>query len=409
MKLTPMVAVALVAMIAAPVQAADQTILGSSLQVKNPGTQYKRKVVVKAKEKASPNTIVGNPVMNGATLNIIVQGGTPSQQTITLPAANWSGDAVKGYKYKDSKRAVSPVKTARLRKSGSGLVSFQAQLDARVATTEFPIAQEVTVLPPNPGTSGCVLLTISGGGDSYSVKFTGGQIINKGAAEYSHKKVTTEGTCVPSCSDGDQNGNETDVDCGGSCPGCGTGESCTVAGDCASGVCSSGTCQAATCTDGAQNGDETDVDCGGSCPANCVIDQGCDGNDDCQSNHCSGNLCKCPNNLYTFTVASNVGGAFDSAEWPGGQTAQTAVAGCNVTINRPNENIDQVCSIADPFSVAGFNGYSNCFGTGGEDGDGCAPLSCPPFGIGSCCDGRPSCSAALNGSGSANYFVQCLE
>lgn len=411
MKLSPMVAVALAALIAAPAYAADQTILGSSLQVKNPGTQYKRKVVVKAKEKASPNTIVGNPVANGATLTINVQGGTVSQQVITLPASNWSGDAVKGYKYKDSKRALSPVKSARLKKSGSGLVSFQAQLDARVATTDFPVAQEVTVLPPNPGTDGCVLLAIGGGGDSYSVKFApgNGTVINKGAAEYTHKKVTTEGTCVASCSDGDLNGNETDVDCGGSCPGCGTGDDCNTASDCASGVCTSGTCAAATCTDGAQNGDETDVDCGGSCPADCAIDQGCGGDNDCQSAHCSGNLCKCPNNLYTFTVTSNVGGAFDSAEWPGGQTAQTAVTGCNVTINRPNDNIDLVCSLAAPYSVASFNGYSNCFGTGGEDGDGCAPLSCPFAGVGSCCNGRPSCSVATNGSGSSNYFVQCLE
>lgn len=48
----------------------------------------------------------------------------------------------------------------------------------------------------------------------------------------------------PTCSDGIQNGDETGVDCGGSCPPC-----------------------APTCSDGIQNGDETGVDCGGSsCP-----------------------------------------------------------------------------------------------------------------------------------------------
>jgi hypothetical protein len=408
MKLIPLAVIALGAFIAAPVQAADQTILGSKLQVKDPGTQYQRRVQVKAREKASPNTIVGNPTVSGATLTIRVDGGSMSQQTIALPASNWSGDATKGFKYKDGPRALSPVKSARLSKSPSGAVSLQVQLDARVATTQYPVAQEVNVLPPNPGTDGCALLTI-GGGDSYSVKFVGGQIINKGAQMYLHKKVTTEGTCVPTCSDGDQNGDETDIDCGGSCSGCATGDTCSVASDCASGVCTSGTCQGPLCTDGAQNGDETDIDCGGSCPADCVIDQGCGGSTDCQSGLCSGSLCKCPNNLYTFTVTSNVGGAFDSAEWPGGQTAQTAATGCNVTINRPNDNIDLVCSLADPFSVASFSGYSSCVGTGGEDGDGCAPLSCPLGGIGSCCDGRPSCSVATNGSGSSNYFVQCLQ
>jgi hypothetical protein len=51
---------------------------------------------------------------------------------------------------------------------------------------------------------------------------------------------------APSCSDGAQNGMETGVDCGGSCPN----------------ACPS-------CSDGAQNGTETGVDCGGSCPNTC--------------------------------------------------------------------------------------------------------------------------------------------
>jgi hypothetical protein len=72
----------------------------------------------------------------------------------------------------------------------------------------------------------------------------------------------------PTCSDGVQNGTETDVDCGGgSCAACDDGESCAVNGDCTSGLCSGGVCTAAsTCSDGVQNGDETGVDCGGSCP-----------------------------------------------------------------------------------------------------------------------------------------------
>jgi hypothetical protein len=50
--------------------------------------------------------------------------------------------------------------------------------------------------------------------------------------------------CPPStCADGTQNGDETGVDCGGSCSAC------------------------PTCADGTQNGDETGVDCGGSCTA----------------------------------------------------------------------------------------------------------------------------------------------
>src|SRR5437868_1759247 len=44
------------------------------------------------------------------------------------------------------------------------------------------------------------------------------------------------------------------------------GASCRVGSDCVSEVCSvEGICQAPTCADGTHNGDETNVDCGGTC------------------------------------------------------------------------------------------------------------------------------------------------
>jgi hypothetical protein len=56
------------------------------------------------------------------------------------------------------------------------------------------------------------------------------------------------GTCAPpTCSDHVQNGSETGIDCGGTCPPC------------------AGTTPP-RCDDGVQNGNETGVDCGGSCP-----------------------------------------------------------------------------------------------------------------------------------------------
>ncbi len=52
---------------------------------------------------------------------------------------------------------------------------------------------------------------------------------------------------VPSCSDGEQNGGETDVDCGGSCPACAGGKACALDRDCASfGACDGLRCRAAT-------------------------------------------------------------------------------------------------------------------------------------------------------------------
>ncbi|CAF4081891.1 unnamed protein product, partial [Adineta steineri] len=68
------------------------------------------------------------------------------------------------------------------------------------------------------------------------------------------------------CNDTIKNNGETDVDCGGSnCSPCGTGKACSGAGDCASKSCASGTCKDKTCFDGLMDGDETDIDCGGSC------------------------------------------------------------------------------------------------------------------------------------------------
>ena len=82
---------------------------------------------------------------------------------------------------------------------------------------------------------------------------------------------------TPTCTDGIQNGDETGVDCGGSCPNaCPQEPTCTDGiqnGD-ETGVDCGGSCPnscptTSTCTDGIQNGDETGVDCGGSCPNNC--------------------------------------------------------------------------------------------------------------------------------------------
>ncbi len=50
-------------------------------------------------------------------------------------------------------------------------------------------------------------------------------------------------TCVdPSCADGVLNGDETDVDCGGTCAPCANTDDCLVASDCASGFCNANVC-----------------------------------------------------------------------------------------------------------------------------------------------------------------------
>ncbi|MEM9452906.1 MAG: hypothetical protein AAGF11_01920 [Myxococcota bacterium] len=94
------------------------------------------------------------------------------------------------------------------------------------------------------------------------------------------------------CADGEMNGDETDLDCGGSCPPCDDGQMCNEPGDCTSMLCDGGVC-GPSCSDGAMNGDETDVDCGGSCPP-CDDGQMCNEDGDCQSQDCEGDICVDP-------------------------------------------------------------------------------------------------------------------
>jgi|GEM_PF-1200907 len=139
-----------------------------------------------------------------------------------------------------------------------------------------------------------------------SNNFAGATAITASSVNSSDNSVTWSNVSIPdgryirffaeflaTCSDGSLNGQETDVDCGGNCLPCDTGDDCSVDSDCLSQVCSS-TCQAPTCSDGIRNGDETEVDCGGSVCADCDcvvymafeentcnnLDEDCDGETD---------------------------------------------------------------------------------------------------------------------------------
>lgn len=81
------------------------------------------------------------------------------------------------------------------------------------------------------------------GNGSYSVTDANNNVLAAGGNFGSSQSTNFcfGGGPAPTCTDGIQNGNETGVDCGGSCAPC------------------------PTCNDGIQNGDETGVDCGGSC------------------------------------------------------------------------------------------------------------------------------------------------
>ncbi|MBN2493669.1 MAG: hypothetical protein JXR96_03670 [Deltaproteobacteria bacterium] len=106
--------------------------------------------------------------------------------------------------------------------------------------------------------------------------------------------VCADGVCrEPCCTDSVANGEETDADCGGpDCPACGQGLRCEGGTDCASGVCDSGACAAASCADGVQNQDETGTDCGGGICPTCPDGAECEGDGDCASGVCELGICQ---------------------------------------------------------------------------------------------------------------------
>ena len=106
--------------------------------------------------------------------------------------------------------------------------------------------------------------------------------------------------CQPAaCDDLVKNGAESDTDCGGDeCPACAETKLCTKHSDCGSGVCNSEsplelpTCQPDTCFDLVENGEESDIDCGGEECGGCSLGNACKAGDDCKSKVCSsGGIC----------------------------------------------------------------------------------------------------------------------
>ncbi|MFW5966399.1 MAG: fibrinogen-related protein [Persicimonas sp.] len=102
---------------------------------------------------------------------------------------------------------------------------------------------------------------------------------------------SVKGSAAASCTDGVQNGEETDVDCGGpECPGCELESPCEEGTDCASGHCEEGECVEGSCDDDIKNGDEIDIDCGGDCGP-CPTGADCDEDDDCVGGVCDDGIC----------------------------------------------------------------------------------------------------------------------
>ncbi len=120
------------------------------------------------------------------------------------------------------------------------------------------------------------------------------------------------GACVAAgCTDGVKDGNETDVDCGGSCSPCANSKDCKVPSDCESIFCKSGVCAACAFATQCPTGDYCDLAInGGTCRPGKTNGNMCATSAQCASGFCVGGVCcdtACSAACQACNVAPNVG------------------------------------------------------------------------------------------------------
>lgn len=148
-----------------------------------------------------------------------------------------------------------------------------------------------------------------------------GETADSDGGDGTGEDAATETPLPPSASDGVKNGSETDVDCGGDASAaarCADGKTCAVDADCKNAFCHAGVCATPTGSDHVKNGDESDVDCGGTTTgaAKCADGKACkDGVRDCASAVCKANVCVAP------THSDGVENGDETGEDCGGPTA----------------------------------------------------------------------------------------
>jgi hypothetical protein len=186
-----------------------QTILGFKLDLKEkPGSPTTRRFNVKAKEVLSPDVLTGDPAADGATVRVIVVGGTSTSDLITLPSGSrWrrspkdtNAPAVR-WRYRESRSLgiVSPVLKLDLSSKGAGTTFKMAAL---LSARYFPL----NVAVPNPGTYAGMVVEL-GGAATYCTNFggsAGGSFVRNDATNLRISRPTSEGTCptgTPVCGD----------------------------------------------------------------------------------------------------------------------------------------------------------------------------------------------------------------
>jgi hypothetical protein len=177
-----------VGVLTVPLRAADQTLFGKLVLVKNNLDPGKRKVKYLAKETASSSVVQGNPLTGGATFEIVMQPalGSGSQQCFALPASGWSSAGSIGYKYKDSLGTNGAVKVATIKRTPSGTFILKVVVHGALGS--------ITVEPPTRTDEADVFFRI-GGGDRYCSTF-GGDFLADAVSAFKAKNAPAPSSCA---------------------------------------------------------------------------------------------------------------------------------------------------------------------------------------------------------------------
>ena len=109
--------------------------------------------------------LVGDPTVNGATLRVLTDGATPSDEFYDLPAALWYSTAT-AFIFRGGQYVVQRVV---LRRTPRGVALMRLILKGNTFSND----RDLTVVPPNPGTGGRAVLSINNGGDRYCASYGG--------------------------------------------------------------------------------------------------------------------------------------------------------------------------------------------------------------------------------------------
>jgi len=211
------------------------------------------------------------------------------------------------------------------------------------------------------------------------------------------------GLCkAPAPADGVKNGDETDVDCGGSkAPACDDTKGCLVKGDCKSGVCTTKICQAPTSTDSVQNGDETGVDCGGTTTGapKCPAGMGCLTSADCDNIKCDTVQKKCLPAAHDDGI-KNLDETGVDCGGPNAAVARCLTgAGCAITSDCANVGCNPGTLLCDP--PTSTDGLKNGTETDVDCGGGA------PTNAGGCAGGKVCAANSDCTSTACNYANKC--